>query len=80
MRMILEGHIKNGVVVFDDPVSLPEGTPVRVEVVANGQPQTETPSPATLQKRLENFLKHAVDLPEDAALNVDHYLYGHPKK
>lgn len=26
------GHIKNGVAVLDEPVDLPDGTPVRVEV------------------------------------------------
>lgn len=37
--MSLEGHIENGRVVFDEPVSLPNGTQVRVEVVeANGAP------------------------------------------
>ena len=30
--MIYHGHIRNGVTVFDEPVNLPEGTPVRVEV------------------------------------------------
>lgn len=29
--MSFHGHIENGVVVFDQPVTLPEGTPVRVE-------------------------------------------------
>ena len=29
--MTYEGHIENGVVVFDRPVPLPEGTGVRVE-------------------------------------------------
>ncbi len=29
--MTYEGHIENGVVVFDRPVALPEGTEVRVE-------------------------------------------------
>jgi hypothetical protein len=32
--MSLEGHIEDGRVVFDEPVSLPNGTAVRVEVVA----------------------------------------------
>jgi hypothetical protein len=27
------GHVKNGVVVFDEPVALPEGASVRVEIV-----------------------------------------------
>ena len=31
--MVLRGSFQNGVVVLDDPVDLPEGTPVKVEVV-----------------------------------------------
>ncbi len=38
--MSLEGHIENGRVVFDEPVSLPNGTPVRVEVVQGAAPST----------------------------------------
>lgn len=30
--MTYRGHIKNGVPVLDEPVDLPDGTPVRVEV------------------------------------------------
>jgi hypothetical protein len=29
--MTFQGHVKNGVVVFDEPASLPEGTAVKVE-------------------------------------------------
>lgn len=29
--MSFTGHVKNGVVVFDEPVTLPEGTAVQVE-------------------------------------------------
>jgi hypothetical protein len=32
--MTLAGHIHEGVVVLDEPASLPEGTRVRVEVLA----------------------------------------------
>lgn len=28
------GHIRNGVVVFDEPTQLKDGTPVRIEVIA----------------------------------------------
>jgi hypothetical protein len=30
--MTYQGHIENGIVVFDEPISLPDGTEVRVEV------------------------------------------------
>lgn len=31
--MVFRGHFQNGVIVPDEPVSLPEGTSVRIEVV-----------------------------------------------
>jgi hypothetical protein len=80
--MTLEGRIANGVVVFNEPVSLPDGTPVRVEVVA-----TPSPKDQDAAERSGHFLNHyksvigtVDDLPADAALNHDHYLYGLPKK
>jgi hypothetical protein len=33
MTMIYQGHIEKGVVVFNEPVSLPDGTAIRVEAV-----------------------------------------------
>ncbi len=30
--MTYRGHIRNGIAVLDEPVNLPDGTPVRVEV------------------------------------------------
>ncbi len=32
--MSFQGHVCNGVVVFDEPVAIPEGTAVRVEPLA----------------------------------------------
>lgn len=69
--MSLEGHIENGVVVFDQPVSLPNGTTVRVEVLAPLK---------TLAERFKNVIGAGVDLPEDMAKNHDHYLHGTPKR
>jgi hypothetical protein len=69
--MSLEGHIENGVVVFDQAVSLPNGTPVRVEVVTSGK---------TLAERFHNVIGAATDLPEDMAKHHDHYLHGTPKQ
>jgi len=33
--MTYQGHIESGVVVFDEPVSLPDGTPVQVEALTS---------------------------------------------
>jgi hypothetical protein len=70
--MSFEGHIQNGVVVFNEPISVPEGTAVRVEVIA--QPRK------TLAQRFKNVISAGVDLPEDLAKNHDHYLHGTPKQ
>jgi len=32
--MVLAGHVRNGMIIADDPVELPEGAVVRVEVPA----------------------------------------------
>jgi hypothetical protein len=68
-----EGHIENGVVVFDQPMSLPEGTAVRVEAVA-------LPSRKTLAERFKDVIGAGVNLPEDLAANHDHYRHGTPKR
>jgi len=70
--MSFEGHIQNGVVVFDEAITVPEGTAVRVEVVL--------PPRKTLAERFKNIIGVDVDLPEDLAKNHDHYLYGTPKQ
>ncbi|HEY1859024.1 MAG TPA: hypothetical protein VGG61_01645 [Gemmataceae bacterium] len=43
--MSLAGHIENGVVVFEQPVSLANGTPVRVEVVGERLAPRQRPAP-----------------------------------
>lgn len=68
--MTVKGKVKNGVVVPVEPVQLPEGADVLVELQ----------DPATPGAWAERFFGKADDLPEDSAQNLDHYLYGHPKK
>lgn len=75
--MLLEGHVENGKIVLDEAAKLPEGAKVRVELLPSPAPLTEAP---TLYERLKPFVGILHDLPEDAALNHDHYLYGAPKK
>jgi len=35
--MTFMGHVQNGVVVFDQPLSVPDGTPARVDLLNSGQ-------------------------------------------
>ena len=74
--MSFTGHVENGVVVFDTPNALPEGTTVKVEAIAS----SATPYKRSLLDRLGDVVGKAEGLPADASQNVDHYLYGHPKK
>lgn len=72
--MTYRGHVKNGVVVLDAAVALPEGAAVEVRVVEG---RTEEPP---LSAILLKYAGKAEGLPPDLAENHDHYLYGVPKK
>lgn len=67
--MGFSGRVKGGIVVLDDPIALPEGTRVRVELESR----------RTLAERFRDVIGIAADLPEDLAKNHDHYLHGKPK-
>jgi hypothetical protein len=76
--MTLDGRIENGQVVFDTPVPLPNGTPVRVEL---SPATTIAPSPSVnFLEQLGTVVGAIHDWPEDLAINHDHYLYGAPKR
>jgi len=77
--MTYRGHVKNGVVVLDEHVALPEGVVVHVDVMAASSVGGAGVPAATLFERLSSVAGRATGLPPDAAQNVDHYLYGHPK-
>lgn len=78
--MVVRGHVKNGTVVLDEPTKLPEGAEVEVSVLAAPAPSPVENEGATLYDRLKPIIGAAQGLPSDASTNVDHYLYGHPKK
>jgi predicted DNA-binding antitoxin AbrB/MazE fold protein len=67
------------------PLALPEGTRVRLSVEeANGAEQPAA-QPAdnelpTLLERMKDFVGTVHNLPPDASVNLDHYLYGTPKR
>lgn len=78
--MTYRGRIKNGVVVLEEDVSLPDGTEVDVIPREGDRTNDEETDGPTLNERLKEIIGAADGLPPDAALNHDHYLYGTPKK
>ena len=71
--MVYPGRVKNGVVVLEGGVELPEGTPVQVTTI-------EAQEPAGVDDQLYRLGELAVSTgTPDLALNIDHYLYGHPR-
>ena len=80
--MTYKGRIKNGVVVFDEPVALPEGT----EVIVRLEEKKVEPPPAgdkprkTLAERYKKIIGIISDLPPDFSEQHDHYIHGTPKK
>lgn len=77
--MTFTGHIRDGAVVFDSPVPLPNGTAVNVTPAA-AEVVPQAGRPKTLVERWAGIAGLTVDLPADAAAQHDHYLYGTPKR
>jgi hypothetical protein len=80
IAMTLHGHVQNGLIVLDDKVLLPEGAEVQVQIIARPARPAPDANLPTLAETLQDFIGCLEDLPEDAARNHDHYLYGTPKK
>jgi hypothetical protein len=74
--MVYQGTVQNGVIVIDPGVHLPEGAPVRVELVNDALRSTPSPDDDALLRMSE--LAVDTGMP-DLSANLDHYLYGHPK-
>ena len=76
--MVYRGIVKNGVVVFEEGVKLPDGTEVRIEPFARRESRpSEGP---TLAEQLGNVIGAVPELPPDMAEQHDHYLHGAPKR
>lgn len=83
--MSYRGHIKDGAVILDETIDLPEGTEVEVEVVSPSRtsPATEREEQQggqSLYESLKPLIGCLNDLPPDMSVNLDHYLYGAPKQ
>lgn len=72
--MTYRGHIKNGQITLDEPIELPEGAEVHVNVL------DASVLPSTVWTKLLDLAGTAKGLPSDMAENHDHYLYGTPKR
>lgn len=71
--MTYRGRVQNGVVVIEGGVAIPDGTVVTIEThEVRAAAGAEDP----LYKLGELAIESGVP---DLALNIDHYLYGHPK-
>ena len=79
--MSYKGTVRNGVVVLQEGAELPEGTTVRVEPEPAAAAQR--PAAEVSDEELDPVWRMAelatdTGIP-DLAVNLDHYLYGHPK-
>jgi hypothetical protein len=78
--MTYKGHFENGKIVLDEPVDIADGTVVRIEIATSvEEPASDDSQEQSLAERYAEFIGIVEGLPEDAAKNVDHYLYGTPK-
>jgi len=78
--MVVSGHVINGTIVLDDNVVLPEGAVVQVTVTAEPLHQPEETAVPPLLERLKSVVGSIDDLPDDSSTNLDHHLYGAPKR
>lgn len=78
--MTYRGHIKNGVVVFDEAVALPEGSEVEVIAQQKAVHRVESEDGPTLAEQFKDFIGIVDDLPSDFAEQHDHYIHGTPKR
>lgn len=78
--MVYRGHVENGMIQLEGSVTLPEGVEVRVEIVSTLPDRERDTAGVSLYERLKPIIGVVKGLPSDASVNVDHYLYGHPKK
>ncbi len=73
MTPSIAAHFDGKVIIPDEPVELPVGQPLRLQV--------ELAAPS--QPRFADLLQFAAELPDapaDLSAQHDHYLYGSPKK
>lgn len=75
--MSITATVENDTIKLPAGVHLPDGTAVKIEAVA----ETEQQVPGkTFAERYAKYIGMVDDMPPDLAENLDHYLYGAPKR
>lgn len=72
--MTYRGRVRQGAIVLDPGVELPDGAVVRIELDLPGV--ASPPDDDPLYRMADLAVETGIP---DLATNVDHYLYGHPK-
>jgi hypothetical protein len=84
--MVYRGRVKNGVVMLEDSVRLPEGASVQVVL---GEPDVASPVLGRAKKPIREEIAEIAqrvppeewaNLPQDLSDQLDHYIYGTPKQ
>lgn len=81
--MTYRGHVEHGKIILEDGADLADGTSVEVRPVQKTarRPATRRKKQSpTLYERLKRYAGKAEGLPPDASTNLDHHLYGLPKR
>jgi hypothetical protein len=78
--MTYPGHVQNGAVILDEAIDLPEGARVTVALAEESASLLDDLSLPSLYDQFQSFMGAAEGLPDDLALNHDHYLHGQPRK
>lgn len=67
-----------------EPLTMPEGTRVHLRVEEHDAQEADAKAGddeiPTLLERMKDFVGTVHNLPPDASVNLDHYLYGTPKR
>jgi len=78
--MVYRGHVENGMIRLEDAPILAEGGEAEVRLVTEGAPREEEEKIPSVCEAMKDFVGKAEGLPPDASINLDHYLYGLPKR
>jgi hypothetical protein len=75
--------VRNGALVLEEPVALPEGSHVEVELrpaISVDDDAASDKTLPTLSEQLADLIGSAPGLPPDLAENHDRYLYGRDRE